>query len=58
MRPPQRDDHVHRLDALSEELDRLRRQIDTARNAVDRRSLPERRTTARQAPDRRRTEDR
>jgi hypothetical protein len=55
MRPPH-DDDVQKRDALNDELDRLRREIDMARNAADRRSQPERRTTPRAAPDRRRTE--
>jgi hypothetical protein len=55
MRPPHRDD-VHKSDALNDELDKLRQQIDVARNAGDRRSMPERRAAPRATPDRRRTE--
>ena len=57
MRPPHRDDHLQKRDTLTDELDRMRRQIDMARNAAaDRRSLPDRRSVPRGAPDRRRME--
>ena len=37
------DHHVQRLDGLHDELDRLRQQIDAARNAAfDRRKTPDR----------------
>jgi len=49
--------HQERLDAMKDELDHLRRQIDAARSYVeDRRHLPDRRKTPRAftGPDRRR----
>ena len=48
------DRHLPRLDDLHDELDRLRQQIDAARNAgFDRRKTPDRRAHPRPAPDRR-----
>ena len=48
------DRHVQRLDGLHDELDRLRQQIDAARNAgFDRRKAPDRRAHPRPSPDRR-----
>jgi len=48
------DRHVQRFDRLHDELDRLRQQIDAARNAgFDRRKAPDRRAHPRPTPDRR-----
>lgn len=48
------DHHVQPLDGLHDELDRLRKQIDAARNAAfDRRKTPDRRAQNRPTPDRR-----
>jgi hypothetical protein len=56
--PHNRDEYMDKMHALRDELNRLRRDIDTARNAAfDRRTTPDRRGTRRPAPDRRRSND-
>ena len=54
MSQPPETDPFQRFNALRDELDDMRKQIDAARNsAFDRRKMPDRRAYPRLAPDRR-----